>query len=113
MSGILGQVRVSPRDVCGSRAYRLNTARERLIKAGRAASTLTLADLEVEAARWETREATRAQEREAEQEAAQDRRRSFLAQLRKAEPGDVIGPDENGAWWQLTAADDLVEVLAP
>lgn len=113
MTGILGQTPVSPRDVCGTRAFRLNTARERLVKSGRAASTLTLDDLEVEAVRWETRAATQAQERVEQVRAAAEAHRAFLRQLRSAEVGETIGPDENGLFWMLTASDDLVEVVAP
>lgn len=114
MSGVLGLTRPrnGARDLTGSAAYRLNAARERLIKAGRPVGLMTLAELEEEATRWEQHLAADRQNAEAEEQAHEEAHLAFLKQYRRAEPGDEIGPDRDGRWYRLTEAEELEEIPA-
>jgi hypothetical protein len=112
-NGVLGLTRPrnGQRDLTGSAAYRMNSARERLIKAGRPASQLTLDDLEAEASRWEQHLAADRQNAEAEEQAREEEHRAFMKAYRTAEPGDQVGPDRDGKSYIITDDYDL-EVIA-
>jgi hypothetical protein len=115
MSGVLGQTkpRNGNRDLTGTAAHRLNIARERLMKAGRPAATLTLADLEQEARRWDRQLADDRHVLAANKAERAEDHRAFMKAYRTAEPGDEIGPDKDGKWWTVDDDYDLVEIPAP
>src|SRR5689334_507532 len=108
-NGVLGLTRPAngTRDLVGMRAWRLNTARERLIKEGRPVGTLTLADLEAEAVRWEEYVAADRQAEAADEAARDEAQRAFMQSYRVAEPGDEIGPDRDGRHYIVDENYDL------
>jgi hypothetical protein len=114
-NGVLGLTppRGGNRDITGTYARRMNLARQRLIAAGRPTSSLTQAEVEAEAQQYEQERSGKNGEL-ARDKAAYARADAFLRQLRESGPGDIIGPDSDGQYWQVSDDGETIrEVPAP
>lgn len=114
MSGVLGLTRPSggARDLTGSKAVALNLARQRLLKGGRPAESLTVADLDQEVRRYARERSERVRDQAAIEAESAARRAAFYASLRSAEPGQEIGPDEQGHFWRVEYDGSLSDLGA-